>query len=140
MCVYLTEELKRRGIEVKEKRIAVSLLSITENGKKRCCGAVFINTKAKNADAFECVLAENVVFASGGPGGFYARSVYPVVHTGAIGLALEIGAKARNLPESQFGMASTKFRWNVSGSYMQVLPRIISRAADGISDEKEFLR
>ena len=140
MCVYLTEELKRRGIEVKEKRIAVSLLSITENGKKRCCGAVFINTKAKNADAFECVLAENVVFASGGPGGFYARSVYPAVHTGAIGLALEIGAKARNLPESQFGMASTKFRWNVSGSYMQVLPRIISRAADGISDEKEFLR
>ena len=86
------------------------------------------------------VLAENVVFAVGGPGGFYARSVYPVVHTGAIGLAVAIGAKARNLAESQFGMASTKFRWNVSGSYMQVLPRIVSRAADGVSDEKEFLR
>jgi hypothetical protein len=37
-------------------------------------------------------------------------------------------------------MASTAFRWNVSGSYMQVLPRFISTAADGVSDEREFLR
>ncbi len=140
MCLSLIAEVKKRNIEVKEKRIAVSLLSLEQNGEKRCCGAVFVNTKASGADSLEVVLAENVVFAVGGPGGFYARSVYPVVHTGAIGLAVEIGAKARNLAESQFGMASTKFRWNVSGSYMQVLPRIISRAADGISDEKEFLR
>jgi len=140
MCGALISELKNRGIEVKEKRVAVSLLTVNENGKKRCCGAVFVNTKAKGMDAFEPVLAENVVFAVGGPGGFYARSVYPVVHTGAVGLAVEIGAKARNLAESQFGMASTKFRWNVSGSYMQVLPRIVSRAADGVSGEREFLR
>jgi hypothetical protein len=37
-------------------------------------------------------------------------------------------------------MASVKFRWNVSGSYMQVLPRFVSCAADGKSDEREFLR
>lgn len=140
MCLSLISEVKKRNIEVKEKRIAVSLLALEQNGEKRCCGAVFVNTKANGEDAQEVVLAENVVFAVGGPGGFYARSVYPVVHTGGIGLALEIGARARNLAESQFGMASTKFRWNVSGSYMQVLPRIVSRAADGVSDEREFLR
>ena len=50
------------------------------------------------------------------------------------------GACAANLPESQYGLASKKFRWNVSGTYMQVIPRVISRSADGISDEQEFLR
>ena len=50
-----------------------------------------------------------------------------------------IGATAQNLPESQFGLASIKFRWNVSGTYMQVLPRFVSTAADGVSDPQEFL-
>jgi succinate dehydrogenase/fumarate reductase flavoprotein subunit len=84
-------------------------------------------------------VCENVVFATGGPGGLFKTSVYPVVHTGAIGVALLAGAMAQGLPECQFGMASTKFRWNVSGTYMQVLPRFISTSADG-RDEKEFLR
>lgn len=140
MCRALIHEVRKRGIEVCEKRVAVKLLTATgENGGKQCCGAIFVNTASDHPE-FETVFAENVIFAVGGPGGFYARSVYPAVHTGAIGLAVEIGAKTRNLPEFQFGMASTKFRWNVSGSYMQVLPRIVSRAADGVSDEREFLR
>ncbi len=140
MCLALIAEAKKNGIEIQEKRVAVSLLAVEENGEKRCCGAVFLNRGKQGEDALEVVLAENVVFAVGGPGALYRASVYPVVHTGAIGLAIGIGAKTRNLAEFQFGMASTKFRWNVSGSYMQVLPRFVSRAADGISDEKEFLR
>jgi len=80
------------------------------------------------------------VFAAGGPGGLYKTSVYPTVHTGGIGLALLAGAKAQSLPESQYGMASIRFRWNVSGTYMQVIPRFMSTAADGRSDEKEFMR
>ena len=135
MCLALTAELKRREITVKEKRVAAALL-VTSS--KRCCGAIFVNTKAKGPDALETVFADNVIFAVGGPGGLYAGSVYPAVHTGAIGIALEAGAVARNLPESQFGLASVKFRWNVSGSYMQVLPRFISRDSDGT--EHEFLR
>ena len=55
----------------------------------------------------------------------------PPVHTGGIGLALLAGAAAQNLPESQYGLASIGFRWNVSGTYMQVVPRFISTAADG---------
>ena len=55
-----------------------------------------------------------------------------------LGIALEIGATANNLSESQFGLASTKFRWNVSGTYMQAIPRIFSTDASG-SDERDFL-
>ena len=136
MCRALIERLKQTGYPVFENRCAVRLLT---QGNV-CCGAVFVRRDADDASgAFEAVQADHVVFACGGPGGLYARSVYPKVHTGAIGLALAAGAKARNLPESQYGMASLKFRWNVSGSYMQVLPRIVSREADG-SDEREFLR
>ncbi len=136
MCRALIEEVKRRNISVAEHRVAVKLL--TDEAKTRCIGAVFVNTGAEDG-GLECVFAENVIFAVGGPGGLYETSVYPKVHTGAIGLALEAGAKACNLAESQFGLASIKFRWNVSGSYMQVLPRFVSCGPDG-SEEREFLR
>jgi succinate dehydrogenase/fumarate reductase flavoprotein subunit len=78
-----------------------------------------------------------VVFGVGGPGGLYSASVYPAVHSGAIGLAMEIGAACVNLTESQFGLASTGFRWNLSGSYQQAVPRYVSRGPGG--DEEEFL-
>jgi succinate dehydrogenase/fumarate reductase flavoprotein subunit len=39
--------------------------------------------------------------------------------------------------EWQYGIASTKFRWNLSGTYQQVLPRYVSVDAEGI--EREFL-
>ena len=134
MCNALINEVKRRNIPVFEKKNAVKLL--TDSAKKRVIGAIFIDSETGE---FEAVQAENIIFAVGGPGGLYETSVYPKVHTGAIGLALEAGAKSYNLAESQFGLASTKFRWNVSGSYMQVLPRFISSDENG-NDEKEFLR
>ncbi len=131
MCLKLIDAVKKCDIPVIENRVAVSLLKVDG----RAAGVIAINEEGE----FEVYRAENVVFAVGGPGGLYEASVYPAVHTGGIGLALRAGALARNLPESQFGMASTKFRWNVSGTYMQVLPRVISTAADGVSDEREFL-
>ena len=131
MCESLISEVKRLGIPVAERKVAVRLL--TDRGS--CVGAVFADS---NTGELEAVMADDVVFAVGGPGGLYETSVYPKVHTGAIGLALEAGALARNLPESQFGLASVKFRWNVSGSYMQVLPRFVS--VDEAGTEREFLR
>ncbi len=134
MCLALIKEVERRGIKVKERQDVVALLAIEQDGQKRACGAIAIDRDGE----LVAYGAENVVFAVGGPGGLYKTSVYPVVHTGAIGLALMIGAKAQSLPESQYGMASTKFRWNVSGTYMQVVPRFISTDAKG-GDEREFL-
>lgn len=130
MCRALIAECRRRGIEFCENKVAVQLL--TEGG--RVIGALFVDPMTGD---FETVLASAVVFATGGPGGLYGRSVYPPCHTGGIGLALMAGAEARNLAESQFGLASTAFRWNVSGSYMQVVPRLYSLDADGV--EREFL-
>ncbi len=136
MCRALIREVKRLGIPVVEKCNAVELLTVGDKEDRRAAGILAIDGKRRLV-AFG---AENVVFAAGGPGGLYRASVYPKVHTGGIGLALMAGAKAQSLPESQYGMASTAFRWNVSGTYMQVIPRFISTAADGTSDAREFMR
>lgn len=186
MCRALIAEVRRLNIPVLENRVVLQLLTYEEvgkngnqshcrnndeknpedrkmqpkNGEKRICGFIAADSLSGELEAFQ---AENVIFAVGGPGGLYDTSVYPQVHTGAIGLALMIGAAARGLPESQFGLASftnvsdrpqkqeenpdlvptaqaSVFRWNVSGTFMQVLPRFISTEADGHSNPKEFLR
>jgi len=136
MCRALIREVKQQGIPVHEKRTVVELLVDKSGAGQRVMGAVALRADG----SWEAYGAENVVFAVGGPGGLYQASVYPDVHTGAIGIGLQAGAMAQSLPESQYGMASTRFRWNVSGTYMQVIPRFISTAADGSSDAREFLR
>ncbi len=143
MCRALIRRVRELNIPVREGRNVVQLLTLDQDlsgfGKpgrsRRVIGALALDA-AENPEAY---LAENVIFAVGGPGGLYKTSVYPEVHTGAIGLALLAGAKAQSLPESQYGLASIKFRWNVSGTYMQVIPRFISTAADGASDAREFM-
>ncbi len=135
MCRALIAEIRRRQIPVHEGRLAVELLVVEENDRPRAAGLIALD----RAGNYEAYLADNLIFATGGPGGLYAASVYPLVHTGGIGLALRAGATAQNLAEAQFGLASTKFRWNVSGTYMQVVPRFVSTAADGHSDAREFL-
>jgi len=136
MCRALIRRVQELGIEVREGRNVVQLLTVGEGSEKRAAGAIAVDADG-NLEAYG---AENVVFAVGGPGGLYKTSVYPEVHTGAIGLALMSGAKAQSLPESQYGLASIQFRWNVSGTYMQVIPRFISTDADGVSNECEFMR
>ena len=136
MCRALIAEVKRRKISVQENINVVSLLTAGEGKDKRACGALALNAKGE----LVAYAADNVVFAVGGPGGLYKTSVYPVVHTGAIGVALQAGAMAQGLPEAQYGLASIKFRWNVSGTYMQVVPKFVSTDADGTSNPREFLR
>ncbi len=136
MCRALIRQVKALEIAVREGRNVVELITVGgPTGGRRAAGAVVLGPEG----ALEAYLAENVIFAVGGPGGLYKTSVYPEVHTGAIGLALMAGAKAQSLPESQYGLASIAFRWNVSGTYMQVVPRFVSTEADGISDPQEFL-
>ncbi len=135
MCKALIARMRTLAIPVKEDRQVVELIKIEQAGAERAAGVITIDSQA----GFEVYAAENIIFAVGGPGGLYENSVYPKSHYGGIGLALMTGAKAQNLPESQFGIASTKVRWCVSGSFMQCIPRFISTASDGQSDEREFL-
>lgn len=136
MCRALIREVTGASIAIREKRDVIELITLTEGNAKRAAGAIAIGEN----DELEIYKAENVIFSVGGPGGIYETSVYPGCHTGAIGLALREGALAANLPESQFGLASTKFRWNVSGTYMQAIPRFVSIDAENADDQREFLR
>jgi len=136
MCRALTRRVRELGIPVREPRSVVEMIVVGQPPDRRAAGVVAVDGEGR----FEVVLAENVVFAAGGPALLYQASVYPEAQTGAIGVALRAGAAAQNLTESQYGLASLHPRWNVSGTYMQVVPRIFSLSADGRSDEQEFLQ
>lgn len=141
MCECLGSAVCAKGITLLDDHEAVALLWDRDSeGRKRVCGAMALNTGWIESETFGFVLfnAKNVILATGGPGGMYQSSVYPKSQVGAMGLALAIGAEAHNLTESQFGLASTQVRWNLSGSYQQAIPRYISTDADG-KNEKEFL-
>jgi len=117
----------------------IQILTVNRQGPA-CIGLLAIDREAVEAEHFGLVLikANYVVFGTGGPGALYEDSVYPTSQIGSLGIALQAGAIAQNLTESQFGIASRDYRWNLSGSYQQVLPRYFSTAPDG-SDEREFL-
>lgn len=87
---------------------------------------------------YRILLSEKIVYAVGGPAMLYADSAYPASQLGGTGLAMEAGAVGKNLTEWQYGLASIAPRWNVSGSYQQVLPRYISTDPQG-GDPREFL-
>ncbi len=92
----------------------------------------------ENPAGLTVFLAGAVIWATGGPSAVYYGSVYPESQNCSLGAPLAAGASAANLTESQYGIASVKFRWNLSGSYQQVLPRYVSVDSDGT--EYEFLR
>ncbi len=139
---YMTECLER---EVRDKNIAIFdgfrvIGILTDDAKTRTLGLIALDLNGLDCPETRYVVfnCTNIVYAVGGPAGMYSASVYPGSQTGATGTALEAGAEAVNLTESQFGIASTQFRWNLSGSYQQVLPRYISTDHEG-GDEREFL-
>ncbi len=131
---YMTEALQRQAdrldVEVFSGLLAIEILK--HDGA--VCGLLCIEKKSGELVAFRC---GDIVMATGGPAGIYADSVYPTCHTGTTSLALLAGAKAQNLTEWQYGLASVDPRWNVSGTYMQVLPRFVS--VDEQGTEYEFL-
>lgn len=129
MVEYLEREVKRLRIPLLNKHDCIKLVTIGENEEKRIAGVVLLDkTNLENdQERIKGILCDNLIFGVGGPGGLYKDSVYPPVHIGSIGLALEIGAETSSLTESQYGLGSLKFRWNLSGSYQQVIPRYFSR-------------
>lgn len=137
---YMTEALEK---SVRSKNIKifdsmqVAKLLIVEN---RIIGLVaFDLSRINNKDfGLTVFIANSVILATGGPASAYASSVYPASQFGASGLAISEGVRCCNLNEWQYGMASTLFRWNLSGNYQQALPRYI--AVDKNGHEREFLR
>jgi succinate dehydrogenase/fumarate reductase flavoprotein subunit len=139
MFKVLSREARRLKIKILDRIQVISLLTGTGESHKKVIGALAINLKEKDPKkAFILFNSVNIVLGTGGPGGIYEWSAYPHSQTGYAGMAYEAGATGQNLTESQFGIASTKLRWNLSGSYQQAIPRYFSTDING-SDEKEFL-
>lgn len=130
---YMTEYLERDATEKQipfyDGRRAVAI--VIENG-------VAAGVLTLSDGEYEVFAAPAVVWATGGPSAIYESTVYPESQTCALGAPIAAGARGINLTESQYGLASVSPRWNVSGSYQQVLPRYVSTDKDG-GGEREFL-
>ncbi len=131
----MTERLEERVLDCNKTTLVDQFLVVKILVKdKRAVGVVGIDKTTKQVKA---ITAKYVVLATGAPASIYHQSVYPFSQHGMTGVALTAGAELVNFTEWQYGMASTKFRWNVSGSFMQVLPRLVSVDTNG--QEREFL-
>lgn len=134
MTEQLEKAAKAVGVTVYDRALVVQILC----NKGRAIGLLALDLKKSTQEPhFILVRCENIIYATGGPAGIYADTVYPCGHRGATGVAFEAGVRGRNLTEWQYGLASVKPRWNVSGTYMQVLPRFVSVDEEG--NEHEFL-
>ncbi len=139
MVKVLAEEALRLGVTIRRRCEAVHLI-VSEG---RCLGAIAVDRElgpGANPQGLCVLLAGATVLATGGPGELYRDSVYPRHCYGSLGMAIESGAAVCNLTESQFGIGTRRqeFPWNLSGTYVQVVPRIFSRDAAGT--EREFLQ
>lgn len=131
---YMTEALEK---EVIRKNIKIfdntAVFKLIKHGNK-ISGAIGYNTKTREYEIFS---ARFVVLATGGSAYLYRDKVFPYSQSGMSGMAIESGAQTSNITEWQYGLASVDFRWNVSGTYQQVLPRYVSVDENG--GEHEFL-
>ncbi len=99
VCEIITDKGKARG-----------LICTGASNEYNDCGLYYFNCGC-------------IVYAVGGPSSIYGSSVYPESQTCGLGAAFLAGADGVNLTESQYGIASLGFHWNLSGSYQQVIPR-----------------
>lgn len=132
----MTENLEKEVIENNKTPILdnkqVTQIITDLNGVS---GVVVLNTVSGE---HEIIAAKNVIVASGAPACIYENSVYPVSQHGMTGVMIDAGVSLCNYSQWQYGLASVDFRWNVSGSFMQVIPRFVSVDENG--NETEFLR
>ena len=134
MVECLEREALLRQIPIMDHMQLIKLLVKEE----KVYGILCLDTEKTACCEFVMIWCENVVLATGGPAAMYHDSVYPASQLGSSGIAFEAGIRGKNLTEWQFGMASLRPRWNVSGTYMQCLPRIVSTDRQG-REEREFL-
>ncbi len=144
-CGPLTSKLMTEALErsVQDKNIPVVdgcrvIRLFADDGVCSGCAALCQDAVSDdNPAGLVFFFSENIVWATGGPSAIYDKTVYPESQTCAHGTLFQAGVKGASLTESQYGIASVKFRWNLSGTYQQVLPRYVSRDKDG--NEYEFL-
>ena len=129
---YMTEALERsvksRGVEILNRMLAFRVTT----DERGVTGLICFDTESREFVYLRCA---HLVLCTGGPAGLYRDRVYPESQFGMSGMAFEAGAEGANLDCWQYGIASTAFRWNLSGSYQQVLPRYVSIDEKGVEIE-----
>ncbi|MEX2549236.1 MAG: FAD-binding protein [Nitriliruptoraceae bacterium] len=141
MVEHLERKVQRNGTPVFDGCRVIDVITQDGDAGPEVAGLLVLRTDIPHdgeRSPFLLLRCTNLVYATGGPAGIYATRVFPNGQWGASGAAYRAGVHGKNLTEWQFGLASIKPRWNVSGSYMQVLPRFVSTDVDG-GDEREFL-
>lgn len=134
---YMTQVLEKRALQLKTEihDKCTALLAVNRGGK--AAGLICLNTENPDKPFFAVYHCSSIIIATGGPGSVYRDTVYPVNHSGSLGLTVMSGISLSNLSQWQFGLASVKFRWNVSGTYQQALPKYVSVDEEG--NEYDFM-
>ena len=131
----MTEQLERavttRNITIIDKTRVIKILTTAK--EHRSYGLLCLEREKE----FRVYFSRNIIFATGGPPGLYGTTVYPPSQFGSSGILAREGVVFSNITEWQYGIGSVKFRWNLSGSYQQVIPRYLS--VDEQGREEEFL-
>ena len=134
---YMTECLEKNVLKSKEftlldETTAISI--VTENN--RAIGLIALQ-ESKDKYALIPISAKYIIAATGGASTVYKDTVYPDSQKGSFELLADAGCKFCNLTEWQYGIASLGVKWNLSGSYQQVIPTYYSVDENG--NKNEFL-
>ncbi len=123
----------------KFRTLVIDLFELTAVHKlvtdaRRIIGALALTTTEEEADkALLAFATPAVILATGGAGLIYEHNVFPAGMTGdGYAMAYEAGAALVNMEFIQIGIASTKTKFNCSGSMMRAVPRLINDAGDEI--------
>lgn len=134
---YMTECLEKNVLNNKAFTLldeTAAIRIVTENNK-----AIGLIALQKNGSSYRFlpIQAKYIIAATGGASTVYKNTVYPDSQAGAFGLLADAGCKFCNLTEWQYGIASLGVKWNLSGSYQQVIPTYYSVNENG--NKTEFL-
>lgn len=125
---HIEEALVRRfrQLDINAREFTAVHRLIVEAG--RVIGAAAVDTKEKDpARAAFAFATTAVILATGGGGLIYEHNVFPGGMAGdGFAMAYEAGAELVNMEFIQLGIASTKTKFNCSGSMMRAVPRLVN--------------
>ena len=127
----LAKHFKTLDIGVLEYAMVVRLVHSGEH----LAGVVALDTREKDpGKATFLIRTPSVIIATGGGGMIYEHNVFPGGMTGdGFAMAYEAGAELVNMEFVQIGIASTKTKFNCSGSMMRALPRLVNSDGDAVA-------
>ncbi|MCR4431287.1 MAG: FAD-binding protein [Tepidanaerobacteraceae bacterium] len=135
-AVHIEEALMRRFEEMNIGVLDFCMVAKLVKKHERVIGAIALDTREMDFEkAVIPISAGAVILAAGGGGMIYEHNVFPAGMTGdGYALAYEAGAELVNMEFIQMGIASTKTKFNCSGSMMRAVPRLINDSGE------EFLK